>query len=55
MKNSRTTRKLTLNAETIAHLRQLAPIELDRARGGEPPRETFQPGACPKTGASLEC
>jgi hypothetical protein len=48
MKNPRSTRKLTLNAETIAHLRQLASCELDRARGGMP-RETFAPGACTKT------
>jgi hypothetical protein len=46
MKNPRTTRKLTLTAETIAHLRQLAPAELGRAGGGRPVESFYE---CPKT------
>jgi hypothetical protein len=49
MKRTRPARKLTLNAETIAHLRQISTAELDLARGGLPiePVETF--GFCTKT------
>jgi hypothetical protein len=52
MKNPRSTGKLTLSTETIAHLRQLAPVELDRARGGRA-AETFDD--CPKTTDSNRC
>ncbi|HEU4732302.1 MAG TPA: hypothetical protein VFT22_30620 [Kofleriaceae bacterium] len=52
MKNPRISRKLTLNTETIAHLRQIAIEELGAIRGGLAGQTL---GICIKTTLTDQC